>query len=610
MPGPRVRPWTSTSAVSSKRRRPARARYASRPSADTGPAASGRLVPPGDRGDDRRRDHPGTLGRPRRLLVSRRDQFRGRPACSLATPPGDSSAAGRRRMAWRPGRTCSSASVSLRRLAPRPGAIRREPAQTVTGHESAYVLRDAPGPRPCLPEGRAGHRPGPHRRRITPARREDAYTAGHRGPGRPAIVAFGRMRGVRHAGHRHTALPDFTNSRPDRPAACTASFLDCLAAPTRSPTSATFPARLVCTAPWTNCRRHRARPAAWGTGLGSPLPAACPPCWRTTTASERQRGAASPRRQRRRPRTDRRASQREVPSVTAAPPLPGVRGDRAWHIPLPPPLRLPNRLPYGTSAANLSRTATRLDCSPLSRRRMKPARQSTGTCSRSRCAPSSSAARLALVNLPPPDTLLERAATCRARHPAKPPPSPPTAEQLAATLHGSPTVASPVCPDVAAAAIAMCRARCPPPGAAPPRADRERGHVPVGDGPHRRPPTAFPMPPWGGRGLRPSTVPPDEGRSEKGNRPPRPPAVIRRCWPGRCCSRDFAARHPACASPSTSGSVPHRRPSQHLPGRRVPARPSLLTSTREPGTPPAAARLDGQVPRLRRRLLSRGEDRR
>src|SRR5258708_17631333 len=79
--------------------------------------------------------------------------------------------------------------------------------------------------------------------------------------------------------------------------------------------------------------------------------------------------------------------------------LPGA-GDGAWHVPASAPFAGTDRLPEGTSPADLSRYGDATwDLFPV------PLRASFKR------------AGWALVNLPTPEALLERAATCRARQP-------------------------------------------------------------------------------------------------------------------------------------------------------------------------------------------------
>ncbi|MGH3407357.1 MAG: hypothetical protein ACRDRJ_33375, partial [Streptosporangiaceae bacterium] len=128
-----------------KRRRTARARYSSANLPDTGPGSPGRLISQAIEATQPARIILAALGTPTdRLLVSRRDQFRGRQDMfCLGAPPGDSM----RRWAVGAGLAGPDGQplqVSLRRLRRTVQVlIRREPAQNSRQvHESAYVLRD------------------------------------------------------------------------------------------------------------------------------------------------------------------------------------------------------------------------------------------------------------------------------------------------------------------------------------------------------------------------------------------------------------------------------------------------------------------------------------
>ena len=128
-----------------KRRRPARARYSSANLPDTGPGSPGRLIRQAIEATEPARIALAAPGTPTdRLVVSRRDQFRGRlDMFCLGAPPGDSM----RRWASGAGLAGPDGEplqVSLRRLRRTVQVlIRREPAQNSQQvHESAYVLRD------------------------------------------------------------------------------------------------------------------------------------------------------------------------------------------------------------------------------------------------------------------------------------------------------------------------------------------------------------------------------------------------------------------------------------------------------------------------------------
>jgi len=214
-----------------KRRRPARARYSSANLADTGPGSSGRLIRQAIEATESARITLAGLGTPTdRLLVSRRDQFRGRQDMfCLGAPPGDSMSR------WAAGAGLAGADgeplqVSLRRLRRTVQVlIRREPAQnSQQTHESAYVLRD-PG---ALPEAEQVTVQG-----LTDAVSHARATMKMRmlldtGPGQPAAGNAGleQMLADDALDTATGACLDFTNSPSGPPGQpCTASFLDCLA---------------------------------------------------------------------------------------------------------------------------------------------------------------------------------------------------------------------------------------------------------------------------------------------------------------------------------------------------------------------------------------------
>jgi hypothetical protein len=213
-----------------KRRRPAQARYSSANLVDIGPGSPGRLIRQAIEATEPARITLAALGTPAdRLLVSRRDQFRGRQDMfCLGAPPGDSMrrwAAG----AGLAGPDGEVLQVSLRRLRRTVQVlIRREPAQNSQQvHESAYVLRDPA----ALPEAE----------QVTAQGLADAVSHARAtmkmrmlldaGPGQPAGAAGAEQALADGALDTATgACLDFTNSPfslPGQP--CTASFLDCLA---------------------------------------------------------------------------------------------------------------------------------------------------------------------------------------------------------------------------------------------------------------------------------------------------------------------------------------------------------------------------------------------
>jgi hypothetical protein len=214
-----------------KRRRPARARYSSANLPDTGPGSPGRLISQAIEATQPARIALAALGAPTdRLLVSRRDQFRGRQDMfCLGAPPGDSIrrwAAG----AGLAGPDGEPLQVSLRRLRRTVQVlIRREPAQNSEQvHESVYVLRDLAA-RPEAEQVTAqGLRDAVSHARATMKMRMLLDT----GPGQPAAGAASLEQALAD-GALDTATGaclDFTNSPSGQPGQpCTASFLDCLA---------------------------------------------------------------------------------------------------------------------------------------------------------------------------------------------------------------------------------------------------------------------------------------------------------------------------------------------------------------------------------------------
>jgi hypothetical protein len=207
-----------------KRRRPARARYSSANLPDTGPGSPGRLIRQAIEATQPARIALAALGAPAdRLLVSRRDQFRGRQDMfCLGAPPGDSM----RRWAVSAGPDGQPLQVSLRRLRRTVQVlIRREPAQnSQQTHQSVYVLRDPA----ALAEAEQVTAQG-----LTDAVSHARATIKMRmlldaGPGRTASLEQALADGALDTATG--ACLDFTNSPSGQPGQpCTASFLDCLA---------------------------------------------------------------------------------------------------------------------------------------------------------------------------------------------------------------------------------------------------------------------------------------------------------------------------------------------------------------------------------------------
>lgn len=203
-------------------------------------------------------------------------------------------------------------------------------------------------------------------------------------------------------------------------------------------------------------------------------------------------------------------------------PLPGSGGG-TWHVLAGAPFASADRLPGGTSPAGLSRYGDATwDLVPLSRRQHEPARQINWDLFPVPLRASFKHAGWALINLPTPDTLLERAATCRARQPGTAVIAS-TAEhwcRYAAWLAGQ-SITSLADVDAAchgqwAAHVARLRV-----------ANRTRGQalnavsVLWGIAPQLPAADRVPMPPWEAEGLR-HYLPPEEGRNENDTAPVHP----------------------------------------------------------------------------------------
>jgi Phage integrase, N-terminal SAM-like domain len=257
-----------------------------------------------------------------------------------------------------------------------------------------------------------------------------------------------------------------------------------------------------------------------------------------------------------------------------------------------------NRVPDGTSPAALSRYGDATwDLSPLSRRQHEPARQVNWDLFPVALRASFKRAGWALVNLPTPDTLLERAATCRARQPG-PATIASTAEhwrRYAAWLASQDITRL---GDVDAACHGQWAAHV----ARLPVAGRTRGlalnavsvlwgmasHLPAAD--------SLPMPPWEAEGLR-HYLPPDEGRSENGTAPVHPAVMSPLLTWALRFTEDFAAdilaalaeherlrsriaaRHNPGAAPLLAALLDeHARTGAPLPGETVKGRTSAAVS--------------------------------
>jgi len=283
--------------------------------------------------------------------------------------------------------------------------------------------------------------------------------------------------------------------------------------------------------------------------------------------------------------------------TTTALTLPGS-GDGAWHLPPDAPFAGTGRLPDGTSAAGVSRYGDATwDLSPLSRRQHEPARQVNWDLFPAALRASFKRAGWSLVNLPTPDALLERAATCRARQPAAATIAS-TAEhwrRYAAWLAGRGITRL---ADVDAA----CHGEWALHVARLPVASRTRGlalnavSVLWGMAPHLPAADRVPMPPWEAEGLR-HYLPPDEGRSENATAPVHPAVMSPLLTWALRFTEDFAAdilaalaeherlrsriaaRHNPEAAPQLAALLDeHARTGTPLPGETVKGRTSAAVS--------------------------------
>jgi hypothetical protein len=272
--------------------------------------------------------------------------------------------------------------------------------------------------------------------------------------------------------------------------------------------------------------------------------------------------------------------------------------DRAWHVPAGAPFADQDRLPDGTSPASLSRYGDGTwDLSPLSRRQHEPARQINWDLFPVALRASFKRAGWALVNLPTPDTLLERAATCRARQPGTATIAS-TAEhwrRYAAWLadRGMTSLA-----DVGAA----CHGEWAAHVAGLPVASRTRGlalnavSVLWGMAPHLPAVDRVPMPPWEAEGLR-HYLPPDAGRNENSTAPVHPAVMSPLLTWALRFTEDFAAdilaalaeherlrsriaaRHNPEAAPRLAALLEeHARAGTPLPGETVKGRACAAVS--------------------------------
>jgi integrase len=217
-------------------------------------------------------------------------------------------------------------------------------------------------------------------------------------------------------------------------------------------------------------------------------------------------------------------------------------GDGAWHVPPGAPFAGTDRLPEGTSPAGVSRFGDATwDLSPLSRRQHEPGRQVNWDLFPVSLRASFERAGWVMVNLPTPDALLERAATCRARQPA--------AGTIASTAeHWRRYAAWLASRGITRLADvdAVCHGEWALHVARLPVAGRTRGlalnavSVLWGMAPHLPAADRVPMPPWEAEGLR-HYLPPDEGRSENGTAPVHPAVMSPLLTWALRFTEDFAA---------------------------------------------------------------------
>jgi len=273
-------------------------------------------------------------------------------------------------------------------------------------------------------------------------------------------------------------------------------------------------------------------------------------------------------------------------------------GDGAWHVPPDAPFAGTGRLPDGVSPAGVSRFGDATwDLSPLSRREHEPARRVNWDLFPVALRASFKRAGWALVNLPTPDVLLERAATCRARQPAAGT-IVSTAEhwgRYAAWLAGRGITHL---ADVDAACHGEWALRV----ARLPVASRTRGlalnavSVLWGMAPHLPAEDRVPVPPWEAEGLR-HYLPPDGGRSENSTAPVHPAVMSPLLTWALRFTEDFAAdiiaalaeherlrsriaaRHNPDAAPRLAALLDeHARTGTPLPGEMVKGRTSAAIS--------------------------------
>jgi integrase len=269
-----------------------------------------------------------------------------------------------------------------------------------------------------------------------------------------------------------------------------------------------------------------------------------------------------------------------------------------WRVQADAPFADPDRVPDGTSQAALSQYGDATwDLSPLSQRQHEPARQINWDRFPVALRASFKRAGWALVNLPTPDALLERAATCRARQPGNATIAS-TAEhwhRYAAWLAGRGITCL---ADVDAA----CHGEWAAHVARLPVAARTRAlalnavSVLWGMAPHLPAADRIPMPPWEAEGLR-HYLPPDEGRNENSTAPVHPAVMSPLLTWALRFTEDFAAdilaalaeherlrsriathHNPEAASRLAALLAEHARTGIPLPGETVKGRTSAAIS--------------------------------
>jgi hypothetical protein len=273
-------------------------------------------------------------------------------------------------------------------------------------------------------------------------------------------------------------------------------------------------------------------------------------------------------------------------------------GGADWHIPADALVAPAARLPDGTGPGRLSRFGDDMwDLSPLARREHEPGRRINWATFPSALRGSFKRAGWALITLPTPEALLERAATSRVEHPSAGTIAAVTEQwrRYATWLAGQGITrlaeVDAACHDEWAAHIARL-----------PAANRTRSQALSavstlwGFAPHLPPGDRIPMPPWEADGTR-DYLPAEDGRNENATAPVHPavmsPLLI---WALRF-TEDFAAdilaalaeqqrlrsriagRHNAAAAARLAALIDeHARAGTPLPGETIKGRRSAACS--------------------------------